>query len=536
MGQKINPISTRTWLYPARKDGTWFSQHYYSQLFIQHIVLQKYVKSILLLNRMDTARLNIELYPSRMKLVIAYRLLDRLFSKSQTKQSLSTFPNSSDSLKSRFLSSNRGEKLRQHTVLDSSQTPFEFALHASGLLTNKALTSLPIKPKPEVNDFDQSLKFNELEKSVSVFSKQLFQNHASQALLVQFYNNLVKRNLLEVFNLPEGRLGLLTSGLASTQSLDQTNQRVGSEGSKSFRPFKVPNHRLAWPQSPQVTGYQFKQPSFNGLLENLAFSFYCATCLIHRVNVSNYDQAISGILFHHTKTLIKTLKRSKTTLIEPFIKRPINSSASRHTLPVTFNNPDSAGLQRVLGTQRHVIQNSLRIGVCDLPPEVATPYAPQVPGLSLRVSKNVSSTAFKNCTRLDLFESSYTNYALFPNQREGIFSFYWLNMRSPLCSADLLSGMIVQSLENRESFRKISRQIVQAVQQSPYLAGIRLMCSGRIQGSEMARVEIRKYGQTSNHELTSRVDYASRFAVTSYGLFGVQVWLCFRSRTQFMPS
>lgn len=64
--------------------------------------------------------------------------------------------------------------------------------------------------------------------------------------------------------------------------------------------------------------------------------------------------------------------------------------------------------------------------------------------------------------------------------------------------------------------------------QTPSIQGIRLSVAGRINGVEMARTEIRKYGQTSLHSLSNKMDYAYSQAYTPFGILGVKIWICFR--------
>lgn len=56
--------------------------------------------------------------------------------------------------------------------------------------------------------------------------------------------------------------------------------------------------------------------------------------------------------------------------------------------------------------------------------------------------------------------------------------------------------------------------------------GIKLTCSGRLGGAEMARTESYKEGRIPLHTLRADIDYATYTATTTYGCIGVKVWIC----------
>jgi ribosomal protein S3 len=56
--------------------------------------------------------------------------------------------------------------------------------------------------------------------------------------------------------------------------------------------------------------------------------------------------------------------------------------------------------------------------------------------------------------------------------------------------------------------------------------GIKVMCSGRLGGAEMARTEQYKEGRIPLHTFRADIDYALGEALTTYGKIGVKVWIC----------
>ncbi len=98
-------------------------------------------------------------------------------------------------------------------------------------------------------------------------------------------------------------------------------------------------------------------------------------------------------------------------------------------------------------------------------------------------------------------------------------------IKHPELDAFLISQNIARQLEGKVSFRRaMKRAITSAMRLGA--EGIKLTCSGRLAGAEMARTESYKEGRIPLHTLRSDIDYATSTAVTTYGCIGVKVWLC----------
>jgi ribosomal protein S3 len=98
-------------------------------------------------------------------------------------------------------------------------------------------------------------------------------------------------------------------------------------------------------------------------------------------------------------------------------------------------------------------------------------------------------------------------------------------------SAVFLAEEIVYYLEKRVPFFKIKNQILREIHKSSFLKGLRITCSGRVGGrskkAQRAKIQIIKYGQTSLHVFSSKIDFASKHAHTTFGLLGIKVWICY---------
>ncbi len=98
-------------------------------------------------------------------------------------------------------------------------------------------------------------------------------------------------------------------------------------------------------------------------------------------------------------------------------------------------------------------------------------------------------------------------------------------IKRPELDAYLVAENIASQLEGRISFRRAMKQAITAAMRMG-AEGIRVMCSGRLGGSEMARREQYKEGRIPLHTLRADIDYANTAAKTIYGLIGVKVWIC----------
>ena len=98
-------------------------------------------------------------------------------------------------------------------------------------------------------------------------------------------------------------------------------------------------------------------------------------------------------------------------------------------------------------------------------------------------------------------------------------------IKHPELDAMLISQNIARQLEGKVSFRRaMKRAITSAMRLGA--EGIKLTCSGRLGGAEMARTESYKEGRIPLHTLRSDIDYATFTAITTHGCIGVKVWVC----------
>jgi small subunit ribosomal protein S3 len=99
-----------------------------------------------------------------------------------------------------------------------------------------------------------------------------------------------------------------------------------------------------------------------------------------------------------------------------------------------------------------------------------------------------------------------------------------VEVRKPEIDATLVAEGIAQQLERRVAFRRAMKRAVQSALRLG-AQGIRINCSGRLGGAEIARMEWYREGRVPLHTLRANVDYGTALATTAYGIIGVKVWI-----------
>ncbi len=100
-----------------------------------------------------------------------------------------------------------------------------------------------------------------------------------------------------------------------------------------------------------------------------------------------------------------------------------------------------------------------------------------------------------------------------------------IEVKKPEVSASLVAQSIAQQLVGRVSFRRAMKKAVAAAMKSG-AEGIKIICSGRLGGAEIARAEKYHQGRVPLHTLRADIDYSTATAHTTYGCIGVKVWIC----------
>jgi small subunit ribosomal protein S3 len=99
-----------------------------------------------------------------------------------------------------------------------------------------------------------------------------------------------------------------------------------------------------------------------------------------------------------------------------------------------------------------------------------------------------------------------------------------IEVKKPELVAKLVSEGIASQLEGRVSFRKAMKKAVSLTLKAG-AKGIKVQCSGRLGGAEMARREWYREGRVPLHTLRAAIDYGLSEANTTFGKIGVKVWI-----------
>jgi small subunit ribosomal protein S3 len=99
-----------------------------------------------------------------------------------------------------------------------------------------------------------------------------------------------------------------------------------------------------------------------------------------------------------------------------------------------------------------------------------------------------------------------------------------MEIKRPELEAALVARSVAEQLEKRISFRRAMKQTVGRTMRSG-AQGIKISCSGRLGGAEIARTEWYNEGKVPLHTLRADIDYGFAEANTTYGKIGIKVWI-----------
>jgi small subunit ribosomal protein S3 len=107
-----------------------------------------------------------------------------------------------------------------------------------------------------------------------------------------------------------------------------------------------------------------------------------------------------------------------------------------------------------------------------------------------------------------------------------------VEVRKAEVDAQLVAENIATQLERRIAFRRAMKKAIQTAMKFG-AKGIRVACSGRLGGAEMARYEWYREGRVPLHTLRADIDYGYAIGKTTYGTIGCKVWIC---RGEVLPG
>lgn len=96
-------------------------------------------------------------------------------------------------------------------------------------------------------------------------------------------------------------------------------------------------------------------------------------------------------------------------------------------------------------------------------------------------------------------------------------------IKNPSADAQLIAQNIALQLEKRVAFRRTMKRAIDQGMSSG-LKGIKIKCSGRLNGAELARTESYRVGKLPLQTFRAQIEYGFAEALTTYGLLGIKVW------------
>lgn len=98
-------------------------------------------------------------------------------------------------------------------------------------------------------------------------------------------------------------------------------------------------------------------------------------------------------------------------------------------------------------------------------------------------------------------------------------------VKKPEIEAQLVAESVALQLERRIAFRRAIKKSIQTAM-ALGIDGIKVQCSGRLGGADIARREWQRQGRIPLHTLRENIDYGFAEAQTVWGKIGVKCWIC----------
>jgi len=92
-------------------------------------------------------------------------------------------------------------------------------------------------------------------------------------------------------------------------------------------------------------------------------------------------------------------------------------------------------------------------------------------------------------------------------------------------TAELLGYYISKELKKKRSVGIILQNIIKQVKKNKKIKGIKIVCSGRFNGVQMAKKEFIKYGKIPLNSLNLKIDYSKQITKSIYGVYGIKIWI-----------
>lgn len=135
-------------------------------------------------------------------------------------------------------------------------------------------------------------------------------------------------------------------------------------------------------------------------------------------------------------------------------------------------------------------------------------------------SSNVGAILGKNSKDIEKLKAQMKRI-----QKDSNFKVNVIDVKRPDTDANLIALSIAAQLKKRMSFKRVAKKALESARKFDDCLGIKIACSGRLNGAEIAKTEIFKHGSVPLHTLNADVHYGLAESNTTYGIIGIKVWV-----------
>ena len=535
MGQKVNPISLRLEKTNRRFDSCWYDDYNYTSLLLQDLQIKLYLKTVLNQINYPEGRVLIENLPkkgnihyfynnpsvSRKKKNTLFQLQNSNYNKKNTKkykeQSFFHFPEQYPSNQTHLRDTLYGKFTIAQQTLEEWKNSVTLLLHSyktkdtyEKVDTNKTLgENAPLKRYNQTKLLELRKPYESL-KSIAQTKIPSIQTDTKNG-----YSKIKKI-------------------MALTSETVVPDQRPQIENAENGESSVVIFNKLCYRQD--FVSFFSVENNINQILINFVINSKQNTKNIKQRNIINKLATKRFFIRYLLSTFYSRFLQNKSidyrSTLQKFIQFYLFLFFKKNT-----NNVEQAKKERK--------------GVLDIPyrAKEGNSSLPQIGGYGQNVrirkgkesvfsnfsQKNVSKKGSKEMVnKVYCSNKIYKSHlqCFLSQQYNTFFNIRFLRTLTEKQGAFFLLQEIVYYLERKVPFRRIKTQILREIPHYKRIKGIRITCSGRVGGrskkAQRSKTQSVKLGQTPLGAFSSKIDFASKSALTRFGLVGVKVWVCYQ--------
>lgn len=507
MGQKVNPISLRLQLTNREFDSNWYNNYYYRKLVSRDIYLQQYINSFLNHIKCPEPRISIQYTQKNSKLFtfLCYPKYSREIRSRMFGLANKSFSN----LKSKR-KNNLKFNLKNNKKLQYSYSSYYFKSLTS---TPTTPTTTPTTPKytqykssKSSNSSNNQLLLNFLKNTRSTINLLKNRTTNSNNTKISNLSSIVNNSNIFQKNLRNNNInGVKTTTLTL---LKKRNNEYKNEYKTNFLRCFLLYYMLSAQYNRNIllksSSNDYNISNDSNLNRNITtFSTPTNSKSFSNVEIVSIINKLLTQLNPSTLTLLQNKKTTINFLMECNKKKNKKytscnfSSYYKYTDPNKYNTISNYSNSNIISNYSNSNSNS-----------------------NIIKPQQINNLKHKNYVQ-DFVYSQFnlnTQYVIFHVSQD------WQ-------SAGFLADEIVYFIEKRVAFRRLKHKIIQKIAENSAIRGVRIQYSGRVgaqsKKAQRAKTESVKYGQTSRHTFSSKIDFAIRTARTPFGSVGIKVWICY---------